>query len=105
MTAQTRAASFMRALLSRGADRRSVTMTDATHDHLRRCAFQLACLSAELADMCEACGERGGRIAEAAAVVAHTSEALIASSTETEAANVPEGRNDAGPHDGRPADA
>jgi hypothetical protein len=39
----------------------------------------LACLSAELADMSEEFGERGGPIAEAAAVVAHTSEELIAS--------------------------
>jgi len=63
-------------------DHRSLTVTETTTDHLRRCAFQLACLSAELADMSEEPGDRGGRIAEAAAVVAHTSEELIASTND-----------------------
>jgi hypothetical protein len=53
-------------------------MTEASNEHLRRCAFQLACLSAELAEMSEEFGDRGHSIAEAAAVVAHTSEELIA---------------------------
>jgi hypothetical protein len=54
-------------------------MIETSNEHLRRCAFQLACLSAELAEMSDEFGDRGDTIAEAAAVVAHTSEELIAS--------------------------
>jgi hypothetical protein len=52
-------------------------MIETSTEHLRRCVFQLACLSAELAEMSDEFGDRGHAIAEAAAVVAHTSEELI----------------------------